>query len=234
MEATPTQMRLHATRKNLAPSALDREPRTSALDSSSSFPFIAPLRLRWSPVVSPRKTPSISFPFLSLRDSFFHNDRGTPTPTVFSLSQESPKALPIPLTPVLSYSCALFCVMDSFNRFRFNYFRTLCKKHRGWVYPLEFFSCFQGLADSSFAERSTHPLHPSGFSQMDFAPCLGAPVARAVESYPATVGRWGRRSRWGGRAKYAGPRRRPGLRGWCSPRPKRWRCRRASRREWSG
>jgi hypothetical protein len=76
-------MRLHATRNNLAPSALDSEPSTCALDSSRSLPFIAPLRLRWSPVVLQWKTSSISFPFLLLRDSFFHNDRGTPTPLHF-------------------------------------------------------------------------------------------------------------------------------------------------------
>jgi hypothetical protein len=108
MEATSTQMRLHATRTNLPPSALDHEPRTCALDSSflpipslrpSSVPslrnlcalsvsaldfsyFLAPLRPRWSAVVLQRRTPSISFFFIPLRDSFFHSDRGTLTPHI--------------------------------------------------------------------------------------------------------------------------------------------------------
>ena len=54
------------------------------------------------------------------------------------------------------------------------------------------------------------------------------------ENSRPTVGRWGRKSRWGGRGRCAGRRRRPGLQGWCSPRPKQWRCPHASRREWSG
>jgi hypothetical protein len=74
-------MRLHATRKNLAPSALDHEPSLCTLDFSPPLPF-APLRPRWSPVVSQRKMPSISFPFLPLRHSLLHNDRGTPTPHI--------------------------------------------------------------------------------------------------------------------------------------------------------
>ena len=84
-------MRLHPTRTNLAPSALGRQPSTCALDSSRSLPFIAPLRPRWSPVVFQRKMPSISFPILLLRDSFFHDDRGTPTP--------------LHLFPILSLAC---------------------------------------------------------------------------------------------------------------------------------
>jgi len=82
IEATPTQMRLHATPKHLVPRAPDHEPSACALDSSRSLPFIAPLRSRWSPVVFQRKMPSIPFPFLLLRDSFFLNDRGTPTPLI--------------------------------------------------------------------------------------------------------------------------------------------------------
>src|SRR5712692_8159585 len=82
MEVTATHMRLRATRKNLAPSAPDHEPSTCALNSSRSLPFIASLRLRWSPVVLQRKTRSISFPFIPFRDSFLHNDRGTPTPHI--------------------------------------------------------------------------------------------------------------------------------------------------------
>jgi hypothetical protein len=93
-------MSLHATRKNLAPSAPDHEPSACALDSSRSLPFIAPLRPRWSPVVFQRKTPSISFLFLPLRDSFFHNDRGTPTPSVFLPSRHSFT----PFTPIFEGS----------------------------------------------------------------------------------------------------------------------------------
>src|SRR4029077_870150 len=37
-----------------------------------------PLLSRWSSVVIQRKTPSISFPLISLRDSFLHDDGGTP------------------------------------------------------------------------------------------------------------------------------------------------------------
>jgi hypothetical protein len=82
-------MRPHATRKIHASSALDREPSTCALDSSRSLSFIPPLRPRWSPVVLQRKTPSISFPFTSLRNSFLHNEGGTPTPSVFLSSRHS-------------------------------------------------------------------------------------------------------------------------------------------------
>ena len=40
-----------------------------------------PLCSRWSPVVFPRKTPSISFSFMSLPDHFRHNEGGyTPSP----------------------------------------------------------------------------------------------------------------------------------------------------------
>jgi hypothetical protein len=149
-------MRLHATPKNHAPGAPDRKPSTCALDSSRSIPFNPPLSPRWSPVVLQRKMPSIPFPFLLLRGSFFPNDRGTPTPTVFSLSQGSTKTLSIPLTPVVSYSCALFlapgeaegctyldvyslfshscalfCTTVFFNRFRFSRFRTLSQKPPG-------------------------------------------------------------------------------------------------------
>ena len=74
-------MRLHATRKNPAPSALDHEPSACALDSSRSLTFIAPSRLRWSPVVFQREMPSISFSFMPLQSSFPHNKGGsTPTP----------------------------------------------------------------------------------------------------------------------------------------------------------
>jgi len=73
-------MGLYARRKNLAPSAPNRQPSTRALDSSRSLPFIAPLRARWSPVVFQRKTPSISFFFMPLRDSVPHNEGCTPLP----------------------------------------------------------------------------------------------------------------------------------------------------------
>jgi hypothetical protein len=75
-------MRLHATRNNQAPSTLDNEPSISPLDSCRPLPFTASWTPRWSPVVLQRKMPSISLPFFPLRDPFFHNDRGTPTPHV--------------------------------------------------------------------------------------------------------------------------------------------------------
>jgi hypothetical protein len=107
MEATPPNMRLHTSQKNLLPTSLDPEPSTRASDSSfppipslrpcpvpslrnlcalsvsaldSSY-FLAPLHPRWSPVVFQRKTPSISFFFMPLRDSSLPNDRAsTPLP----------------------------------------------------------------------------------------------------------------------------------------------------------
>jgi len=97
-------MRLHATRKNLAPSALDHQPVTNALDSSHSLPFIAPLRPRWSPVVLQRKMPSISFFFMPLRDSFFHNDRGTPTPLVPVRCKPTWFGMLVPFTPIFEGS----------------------------------------------------------------------------------------------------------------------------------
>jgi hypothetical protein len=97
MEATPTQMRLHAMRKNLAPSALDHEPSACALDSSRSLPLVAPLRPRWSPVVTQRETSSIPFPFLLLRDSLVRNEGGyTPTASVFL----PPRHSFTPFTPI--------------------------------------------------------------------------------------------------------------------------------------
>jgi len=38
---------------------------------------------------------------------------------------------PIPLTPLLCYSCALFCATVFYNCFRFNCFRTLSRKPPG-------------------------------------------------------------------------------------------------------
>ena len=87
IETIPTHMKLHATRKNLALGAPDQELGTCALDSSRSLPFIAPLRLRWSPVVLQRKIPSISFLFTPLQDSSSHNEGGTPlSPHLFPVS----------------------------------------------------------------------------------------------------------------------------------------------------
>jgi hypothetical protein len=116
MEATPMQMRLHATRKNLAPSAPDHEPSTCALDSSRSLPFIAPLRLRWSPVVFQRKMPSISFPFLLLRDSFFHHEGGTPTPHIESRSPKRRRFL-FPVQPLTSNIQSLSPLLATHPRF---------------------------------------------------------------------------------------------------------------------
>ena len=106
-------------RKNLAPSALDREPTTCVLDCFRLLPFIAPLRPRWSPVVLQRKTRSISFPFIPLGDSFFHNDRGTPTPHRF---------------PALS--AASQTPLNSLNSFTLIFLRTLL--HCGFSQPLSF------------------------------------------------------------------------------------------------
>src|SRR5579863_2085453 len=131
MEATPTHMKLHTTRKNLARSVLDHEPSAHALDSSSFLPFITPLRPRWSPVVFQRKTPSISLPFIPLRHSSSHNEGGYPPPITFSPRLRLLEPLPIPLTPLLCYPCALFCTANSRNCFRFNYFHTLLQKPPG-------------------------------------------------------------------------------------------------------
>jgi hypothetical protein len=68
MEATPTQMRSHATRKNLSRSELDREPTSCTLDSSRSLPFIPPLSFRWSLVALPLKISPISFHFMPLHN----------------------------------------------------------------------------------------------------------------------------------------------------------------------
>ena len=126
-------MRLHATRKILAPSALDHEPTPCALNSSRSFPFIAPFRPRWSLVVFQRGMPSISFFFMPLRDSVPHNDGGTDTPTPLD---PRPGQHPLPrrsilLTLLLSHSCTLFCTADFRNCFRFNCFHTLSQKPPG-------------------------------------------------------------------------------------------------------
>jgi hypothetical protein len=61
------------------------------------------------------------------------------------------------LSPLFSISCALFCRSVFDNSFTIILFRTLCKKHRGWVYPSGFASCFQALTNSC---RGC-PEHPS-------------------------------------------------------------------------
>jgi hypothetical protein len=104
-------MRLHATRKNLAPNPLDHEPSTCALVSSRSLPFIAPLRLRWSPVVLQRKMSSISFPFLPLRDPVPHNEGGS---------------TPLPDRP-LGTSATLTTAFNSFNFFALLLLRSLLR-----------------------------------------------------------------------------------------------------------
>jgi hypothetical protein len=53
------------------------------------------------------------------------------------------------LSPLFSISCALFCSRPFCNSFAISSFRTLCAKHRGWVYPPQSAPCFQGLTHSS-------------------------------------------------------------------------------------
>jgi hypothetical protein len=145
-------MRLHATRKNLVPSAPD-EPSTCALDSYRSLPFIAPLRLRWSPVVFQRKVPSISFPFLPLRRFFLHNDRGTPTPHRF---------------PALS--AAFQTSLNSFNSFTLIFLRTLL--HCGFSQLLLF-----QLLPHSFA-KTTGGTYPSKANCLSTGTTCRAPTNR--------------------------------------------------------
>jgi hypothetical protein len=61
------------------------------------------------------------------------------------------------LFPLFSISYALFCRSVFDNSFTIIFFRTLCKKHRGWVYPSGFASCFQALTNSCPA-CPEHPL----------------------------------------------------------------------------
>jgi hypothetical protein len=110
-------MRLHAKRKNLAASAPDHEPSACALDSFRSLPLIATLRLRWSPVVSSRETPSISFFLMPLRDFFFHNDRGTPTPHIESSSPKRRRLL-FPVQPLTSNIQSLSPFLATHAKFR--------------------------------------------------------------------------------------------------------------------
>src|SRR5579863_758731 len=125
-------MRLHATRTNLPPSALDNGPSTRTLASSRSFPFIAPLRLRWSPVVFPREMPSISF-FLCRYGTLSLTTRGVyiPTPLNPRTGQHPLPRRSILLTLLLSHSCTLFCTADLRNCFCFNCFHTLWQKPPG-------------------------------------------------------------------------------------------------------
>ncbi len=47
-------------------------------------------------------------------------------------SQSSCNSIPLPLFPLFSYSCALFCTRAKHNSFVFMHFHTLCEKHPGW------------------------------------------------------------------------------------------------------
>jgi len=105
---------------------------------SYSAPFSRhsrPLSFRWRLVVAQREMLPIPFPFRPLRRSFLHNEGGTPPSTDFSLSPKPSLPLSIPLTPLVCYSCELFCTRDFRNCFRFNQFRTLAPKPPGWVSP---------------------------------------------------------------------------------------------------
>jgi hypothetical protein len=125
MEAIPTQLRLHATGNNLAPSALDHEPSACALGSSRSLLFIAPLRLRWSPVILQRAIPSISFPFTLLRDSSVNDNSGYTHPHPFKIG--------LVVKPASS---------KAFNSFTLIFLRTLL--HNRILQP----SSFQSLPNS--------------------------------------------------------------------------------------
>jgi len=54
--------------------------------------------------------------------------------------------IPFLVTPLrtLSHFFAFFCTHQKFNSFLFKRFRTLCKKHRGWVPILCGYSVFEG------------------------------------------------------------------------------------------
>jgi hypothetical protein len=161
-------MRHHEARKNLAPSAPGQEPSTRALDSSflpipSLRPcpvpslrnlcalsvsaldfsyFLAPLRPRWSSVVFQRKMPSISFFFLSLRDSFFHNDRGS-TPTPIIQVHRKPGWLGT-LVPSAVEGATFHAPLNSLNSFALIFLRTLL--HCGFSQLLSFQSLPHSLA----------------------------------------------------------------------------------------
>jgi len=132
-------MRHHATPKNLVPSAHGPEPSTCAFNPSRSF--IAPLRLRWSPVVLQRKMPSISFFFMPLRDSFLHNDRGTPLPH---------RSLGAPATSGTSF--------NSLNFFALIFLRTLL--HDGFSQPLLFQQLPHSLAKTTGGMYPSNDLRP--------------------------------------------------------------------------
>ena len=108
----------------------------SALDFSWLLPRSALLSSRWSPVVTQRETLPISFAYMPLQHSFLRNEGGTPSPLDSSRRPRPLQHLPIPLTPLLCYSCELFCTRDFRNCFRFNQFHTLAPKLPGVGIPL--------------------------------------------------------------------------------------------------
>ena len=61
--------------------------------------------------------------------------------------------------PFFSISCALFCRSVFDNSFTIKLFRTLGQKHRAWVHPPEFASCFQELTHF-YPERSVRGAFP--------------------------------------------------------------------------
>jgi len=88
------------SRQSILPAAGFRPAHSLPLCFATSL-HPCPLSPRWSPVVFPWKTPSISFPFMPLHGFSRHNEGGTPTPINLSPSFNG-RQCHFSLTPVFA------------------------------------------------------------------------------------------------------------------------------------